>query len=315
MRSIKCQYCGRVYESPSVMRTKKCHSHPKGAWCGYCTPDRVDEFQWGIEKRSEENRKREHEGMLLDAKFSHEYKKHTPLLDCVLKRDAFEDGPSSFHLQIRNSDLNDLAVQVANGINSKTRDAINTIYALRDGCDFVLNNAEAQKEGSLGTWLDEVKRLKDEVVSWDFWVSLYWLTKSIKDQAGTVGFEDWENNREKWNYWNVNSIAKLFQMRHVIPMLHAVNKKGDEKEIDVMNAIRNRVQKLRSEKSIQKDFDPGQMRCIETLCRRIDEYAYWGLLYSLYWIELRPTPWNDQKVWPISVPQDKAKNTKAEGCW
>ena len=124
---IRCKYCGRIYSSPSEMRKRKCHSHPKGAWCGYCTPDQLEAMMWQMEedgrRRREDARARE----VKEAKFVREYKMHTPLLDCVLKTD-YGDEPSEYHLQLRNSDLNDVAVAFANGINSKTQDAINTVH-------------------------------------------------------------------------------------------------------------------------------------------------------------------------------------------
>lgn len=311
---IKCKYCGKIYSSPSEMRKRKCHSHPDGAWCGYCTPDRLKAMTWqvmeDIRRRGEDAREREIE----EAKFVREYKKHTPLLDCMLKRElGRRDEPSEYHLQLRNSDLNDVAVAFANGINSETQDAINTVYALRSGCDYVLNNADAQKEGSLNTWLDEIKRLKDEVVSWDFWVSLYWLTKPIKTQVNAVGDDDWENDRKKWNYWHGNSIAILFHTRQVIPMMHAVNGKGDEKENQVLKSVESYVQKLKDEKSKEKDFDPRQMKCIEALCRNVKDYSFWGVLYCLYWMGLLPTPWDDQKVWPIQMTQ-KENSASVKRC-
>ena len=309
MRTIKCKYCGKSYASPSEMRKRKCHSHPKGAWGGYCTAGYVEESLWGLEKHWETEAEIRKEREMRESEFKREYKMHTPLLDCVLSGDVGDDEPSEYYLQIRNSDLHQLAVDLANGINNETRDAINTIYALRAGCDYVLNNVEAQKEGSLNTWLDRIKQLKEEVVSWDFWAALYFLTKPIKDQSDAAD-NDFESNRENWKYWRLNSIAKLFHTRHVIPMLHAVNKKGNKEEKAVMNAVKSYIRKLKSE-SKGKGFDSGKRRCIETLSRRVNEYSFWGVLYCLYWITLRPTPWDDQKVWPIQAAQKDEKEQEA----
>ena len=304
MKTIKCKYCGKSYASPSEMRKRKCRLHPKGVWGGYCTPDNADAFLWEQEKHyksMDDNIRAIKEN---SQSFKREYKKHTPLID--LGRTWYTNHPSRIDLQIRESDLNQLALDMANGINDQTRDAINTVYALRAGCDYVLDNTEAQKEGSLNTWLGKIKQLKDEVISWDFWVALYCLTKPIKDKVNAAE-NDFETNREKWNYWRHNSVAKLFHTRLVIPMLHAVSKKGDENEIEVMNTIKSYVLKLKSEKSKNKDVGSRQLRCIETLCRRINDYSFWGVLYCLYWMELCPTPWDDQKVWPIQTVQKNAK--------
>lgn len=296
MRTIKCKYCGKSYASPSEMRKRKCHSHPKGVWRGYCTPDNADAFFWGMEKhyksmdenlrKIKEISQREEEN---SQRYKCEYKRHTPLIDSIIgiRETWHDDKPSGSDLQIRHSDLNQLALDMANGINKKTRDAINTVYALRAGCDYVLNNTDAQKEGALNTWLDEVKLLKDRVTRWSFWTALYWLTNSIKDKFSTY--------------------ATPFHTTQVIPMLHAVNNVGDEKEKEVMNSIQSHVEKLRVEKSWKDDFDPRQLWCIESLCQWISCYSFWGVLYCLYWIELRPTPWNDQKVWPIQAAQKDAK--------
>ena len=180
MRDIKCKYCGKIYASPSEMRKRKCHSHPNGAWGGYCTPSRSDEFNWnsgrffdGVINDCEDRRKKAEKRKMDEAEFVREYKMHTPLLDCMLGKDLLDNEPDSNKFEIKNSDLNQLALDIANGITHETRDAINTIYALRAGCDYVLNNADAQKEGSLNTWFDKIKQLKDEVVDWDFWVALY----------------------------------------------------------------------------------------------------------------------------------------------
>ena len=166
MRSIKCKYCGKSYSSPSEMQKRKCHSHPNGAWGGYCTPDSMELTVWGIEKYYKERSDLEDKIKAIEqekGRWCEEYKKHTPLLDCVLEKDCVDDEPYKVKLEIRNSDLNQLALDMANGITDKTRDAINTIYALRAGCDYVLNNEDAQEEGSLSTWLDEIKSLKEEL--------------------------------------------------------------------------------------------------------------------------------------------------------
>ena len=303
MRTIKCKYCGKSYASPSEMRKRKCHSHPKGAWGGYCSPDFMDKALWEMEcytaSVNDISRKID-ECEKNSQRFKREYKSHTPLIDSVIDIGGtwLDDKPSGDDFQIRDSDLNDLAVELANGINAQTRDAINTIYALRAGCDHVLKNEDAQKDGSLNTWLDEIRQLKDEVTSWDFWVTLYWLTKPIKDKADAAK-NDYEMNPKSRDYWLLKSIAKLFHTRNVLPMLDAVNMKGDEKDKEVMDDIKSYVEKLRIEKSREDDFDPGQLRCIESLCQKINDYSFWGVLYCLYWIELRPTPWDDQKVWPI----------------
>ena len=57
MKSIKCKYCGKIYDSPSEMHKRKCHSHPDGAWAGYCTAGNVDEFTWSMEKHFEDQKK------------------------------------------------------------------------------------------------------------------------------------------------------------------------------------------------------------------------------------------------------------------
>ena len=303
MKTIKCKYCGKSYASPSEMRKRKCRSHPKGTWGGYCTPDSADEYFWGMEKyyeslddslqKSEENSKR----------YKNEYKKHTPLID--FGGTWYSDKPFEHDLQIRASNLNDFAAKLANGINEKTRDAINTVYALRAGCDHVLECAEqyrCSEKGSLSSWLDEIKQLKDEVTSWDFWVAVYWLTKPIKDKADAAE-NDFETNRENWDYWRLNSIAKLFHTRQVMPMLRVLDvlRKDDNAKIDeVKNTIETYIHHL---KSTEKAFS----RIFELLDRRIGEGSFWGVLYCLYWIELRPTPWNDQKVWPIQVAQNKVE--------
>lgn len=310
MRTIKCKYCGKSYASPSEMRTRKCHSHPKGAWGGYCTPDRIEEGLWELEesrnsqrKNLEEYKKAVELREMKESECRREYKKHTPLLDCVL--DVSMKGElNEYRLQIRNSDLNQLALELANGINTgkESRDAINTIYALRAGCDYVLDNTDTQKEGSLNTWLGKIKQLKDEVTSWDFWVALYWLTKPIKDKADAAE-NDFETNRENWNYWRLNSIAKLFHSRQVQPMLRVLGvvKEDDRgKYKEVKNTIETYIHHL---KSTEKGFS----RIFELLERRIAEGSFWGVLYCLYWMELRPTPWNDQKVWPIRAAQKDAK--------
>lgn len=322
MRDIKCKYCGKIYASPSEMRKRKCHSHPNGAWGGYCTPSRSDEFNWnsgrfidGIIRDCEDRREKAEKRKMDEAEFVREYKKHTPLLDCMLGKDLLDNEPDSNKFEIKNSDLNQLALDLANGIAHETRDAINTIYALRAGCDYVLNYADAQKEGSLGTWLDTIKRLKDEIVEWDFWVALYWLTQPIKDAKirDEIAFEksasdddDYDTKKEQATYWVFHSIAKEFHVKQVIPMLHAVNNKGDKNEKKIMNAIKSYVRKLKTE-SKQKGLDAGNIRCIETLSQRINDYSFWGILYCLYWMKLRPTLWDDQKVWPIQAAQKDAK--------
>ena len=319
MRTIKCKYCGKSYASPSEMRKRKCRSHPKGVCGGYCTPDKADAFFWGMEKHNESMRNIIRQTEEDSQRYKSEYRTHTPLID--LGGTWYTNKPSGSDLQIRNSDLNQFARDMANGINEKTRDAINTVYALRAGCDYVLDNADAQKEGSLNTWLGKIKQLKDEVTSWDFWVALFWLTKPIKDKASAAenAFKRGDNHDttrdnpawENYKYWQWNSIAKLFHTRQVMPMLDAVNNKGDEKEKEVKNTIMSYVQELRIDKSWEDDFDPRQLRCIKSLCRRINDYSFWGVLYCLYWIELRPTPWNDQKVWPIQAAQKDAKAQNA----
>ena len=326
MRDIKCKYCGKIYASPSEMRKRKCHSHPNGAWGGYCTPSRSDEFNWnsgrfidGIIRDCEDRREKAEKRKMDEAEFVREYKKHTPLLDCMLGKDFLDNEPDGSKLEIQNSDLNQLALDMANGINDESRDAINTIYALRAGCDYVLNNADAQKKGSLGSWLDEIKRLKDEIVDWGFWVDLYWLTKPIKDAKSKdeIAFEesdsdddDYDAKKEKATYWFFHSIAEEFHMKQVIPMLHAVNNKGDKNEKEIKNTITSYIRKLKSE-SKEKGFGAGKIRCIETLSQRINEYSFWGVLYCLYWMKLCPTPWNDQKVWPIQATQKAAKEQDA----
>lgn len=305
MRNIKCKYCGKIYASPSEMRKRKCHSHPNGAWGGYCTPDSLDESEWKSEKfydsllkhfedQEEDDRKRK----MHEAELVREYKKHTPLLDCMLGKSIVGDEIGDYKLKIRNSDLNQLALDLANGITTRNRDAINTIYALRTGCDYVLNNVDAQKEGSLCAWLGEIKRLKYEVVYWEFWVALYWLTKPFKVKAAAAR-NDYENDYNNYKYWIENSIATVFHVRQVLPMLRAANKKGDENDKAVMDAVAAHVSELKSEKSKEKGVGLRQLRCIETLCRRINDFSFWSVLYCLYWMKLRPTPWSDQKVWPI----------------
>lgn len=308
MRTIKCKYCRKSYSSPSEMQKRKCHSHPNGAWGGYCTPDRSEKLLWELEKHHEDQVKAEEVSRNMaeeSDRFVREYKKHTPLLDCVLKKDLVDDEPCESSLEIRNSDLNQLALNLANGINSETRDAINTIYALRAGCDYVLHNSDAQKEGSLNTWLDSIKQLKDEVVSWDFWVALFWLTKPLNSKA-VAAKKEYSTNRKAWDYWTSRSLAHVFHTKQVLPMLRAVNKKGDERDKEVMNTIDTWVTKLKLEKTNEKGFDPGQIRCIEMLCRRIGDYSFWGVIYCLYWMKLRPTPWDDTKVWPILAKMQEA---------
>ncbi len=303
MKTIKCKYCGKSYASPSEMRKRKCRSHPKGVWGGYCTPDKLDAFLWGQEKYNksiDDDLRKIKEN---SERFKCEYKKHTPLID--LGRTWYTNHPSGIDLQIRESDLNQLALDMANGINDQSRDAINTVYALRAGCDYVLDNTDAQKEGSLNTWLGKIKQLKDEVISWDFWVALYCLTQLIKDKVNAAE-NDFETNRENWNYWRLNSVAELFHTRLVIPMLHAVNKKGDDKDKEVMNMVTSYIRKLQS-KTNGEGYDSGKRRCVEKLSRKVTEYSFWGVLYCLYWIELRPTPWDDHKVWPIQASQKDAK--------
>ena len=313
MRNIKCKYCGKTYASPSEMRKRKCHSHPNGCWGGYCRPDSMDEFLWVTEenreltRRSLENLERmEREQKQAEAEFVRKYKKHTPLLDCVIGRGDDADEPSQEKLQIRELDLNQFARDMANGINSGTRDAINTVYALRAGCDYVLNNEDAREGGAfLDSWLDKIARLKDEIVDWDFWVALYWLTRPIKDEKNSD-----EKNGKKVAYWLVHSVAYAFHTKQVIPMLHAVNNKGDKDEKEIMNAIKSYVRKLIAE-SKQKGLDSGRLRCIKTLSRRIKDYSFWGVLYCLYWMKLRPTPWNDQKVWPVRGSNGDEENPSA----
>jgi hypothetical protein len=305
MKMIKCKYCGKSYASPSEMRKRKCHSHPKGAWGGYCTPSPLEESNWKVEKFSESqmSQLRELDDIINERKrkeseFRREYKRHTPLLDCMLGKDLVGDEPDEDKLEIRNSDLHQLALDLANGINKgkENRDAINTIYALRNGCDYVLNNADAQKDGPLNSWLDEVKLLKDEVISWDFWVALYWLTKTIKEKADAAK-DDFEDNRDNFNYWQLNSIAQLFYARQVMPMLRVlgvVRKDNDVQDKKIKNAIEVYIRKL-------KLTEKGFSRILAMLERRIAEGSFWGVLYSLHWMRLRPTPWNDQKVWPIQA--------------
>lgn len=305
MRTIKCKYCGKRYASPSEMRKRKCHSHPRGAWGGFCAPDRIDELLWEREANLEEMRESHRqleENERNSERYKCEYKKHTPLIDFGNTWSAEE--PQSYDLQIRFSDLDGFARDLANGINDRTRDAINTIYALRDGCDYVLNNTDAQEEGSLGTWLDEIRQLKDEVTSWDFWVGLYWLTKPIRDKVDAAK-KDFKTDRT-WNNWILDSIAKNFHIRLVIPMLNATGKGGDEKDKEVMKTVTSYVRELKSK-------EKGFKRNLKTLSKRINDYSFWGVLYCLYWIELRPTPWNDQKVWPIQVAQNKAEEQDDSG--
>ena len=313
MKTIKCKYCGKSYPSPSEMRKRKCRSHPKGAWGGYCTPSSLEESFWKADKfyESQMSQVRElrdsiNEQKRREAEFTREYKKHTPLLDCVLGMDLGGDEPSGYKLQIRNSNLYQLALDLANGIIDETRDAINTIYALRAGCDYVLNNADAQKEGSLSTWLDELKQLKDEVLSWDFWVALFYLTMPLKIKAAAEK-KKYENDIDNnWKYWLYHSIADVFHTKQVLPMLRVLNKRGDEKDVEVMSTIEAHIKKLKSKLANKKDFGPG-LRCVEALCQRINDYSFWGILYCLYWMTLRPTPWDDQKVWPIQVAKTAAK--------
>ena len=318
MRKIKCKYCGKVYSSPSEMRKRKCHAHPKGAWGGCCTPDKADAFFWGVEKHykslDDDCRKTNENSQ----RFKREYKKHTPLID--LGGTWHADKPSENELQIRNTDLNQFALDMANGINDQTRDAINTIYALRAGCDYVLDNTDAQKEGSLNTWLDKIKQLKDEVISWDFWVALYWLTKPIKDaktqdeinfEKSSLDDDSHDDKKKRMTYWVVHSIADEFHTKKVLPMLRAVNKKGDKNDVEVLCSVSADVFKVKFKVKKDKNVDPRQIRCIETLNRRIKDYAYWGTLYCLYWMKLRPTPWNDQKVWPIQAPLKDVNGQKA----
>ena len=87
-----------------------------------------------------------------------------------------------------------------------------------------------------------------------------------------------------------------------MPMLDAVNKKGDEKEKEVMRTITSYVRELKSK-------EKGFKRIFATLRKRINDYSFWGVLYCLYWMKLRPTPWDEQKVWPIQVSQ---KNTEEQ---
>jgi len=307
MKGIKCKYCGKIYDSPSIMRTKKCHSHPKGAWCGYCTPERLDEFMWEQERASEnikkasENIRHEREEA---AAARCAYRQQTPLLECVIGE--FSGEPSEHSLQLRNSDINEFALGLANGINEKSRDAINTVYALRDGCDYVLNNPEAQKDGSLHSWLGEIKQLKEKVIRWDFWVALYWLTKSIKEEKN-VDDKNYENSirngdydgkmlyGKKVSYWISHSIANEFHVKQVIPMLRALGvlKKEDGKNDEaIKKAIQSRISSL---KSTEKGFS----RIFEILEKQICDGSFWGILYGLYWMQLRPTPWSDKKTWPI----------------
>ena len=316
MRDIKCKYCGKIYTSPSEMRKRKCHSHPNGAWGGYCTPSRSDEFNWnsgrffdGVINDCEDRRKKAEKRKMDEAEFVREYKMHTPLLDCMLGKDLLDNEPDSNKFEIKNSDLNQLALGLANGINNETQDAINTIYALRAGCDYVLNNADAQKEGKLDQWLDEIKQLKAEVTSWDFWIALYWLTKPIKDgkaqdekdfENSSCDDGDYDTKKKKMMYWVSHTIANEFHVKQVIPMLHVVNKKGDKKEKEVMRTIKSYVCELKSK-------EKGFKRIFVTLSKRINDYSFWGVLYCLYWMKLCPTPWDDQKVWPIQVAQNKAE--------
>jgi len=305
VKGIKCKYCGRIYDSPSIMRTKKCHSHPKGAWCGYCTPSPLDESSWEAHRffdaqrrRIEESEQRREKEKREEAAFLYEYKKHTPLLDCMLKKNSWEDDISECGLQIRGSDLRKLAIALANGINDKTKDAINTLYALRDGCDHVLNNVDAREDGSLGSWLEEIKWLKEELVNWNFWVSLCWLTKPISIKAAAADSTDnYENNRDDWNYWRLNSIAKLFHTRYVMPMLRVLRvlkAEPDEKDRAAMHEITSYVLSLPSK---EKGFE----RCFEKMANQIKEPRFWSVLYCLYWMQLRPTPWDDQKLWPMKL--------------
>lgn len=108
MRNIKCKYCGKVYTSPSEMRKRKCHSHPNGAWGGYCTPSRSDEFNWnsgrfidGIIKDCEDCRKEAEKRKMDEVEFVREYKRHTPLLDCMLGKDLLDNEPDSNKFEIK----------------------------------------------------------------------------------------------------------------------------------------------------------------------------------------------------------------------
>ena len=281
-KDIKCKYCKKPYPSPSVMRSKKCRYHPKGMWGGWCEPNAADEFLWGLYNQQEKRRKaaeeQEQENRRYEAEkaeFLRNYKKHTPLLDCMLHYHGAKYSPegagiSEFKFEIRNSDLNQLSLSLANGMNEQSRDAINTIYALRAGCEYVLNNPEAQDEGKLNTWTGKIALLKDEVAGWDFWNAVYWLTKSVKP-------------------------AEEFHVTRVMPMLRVTRGEGGEKELKIKEEIKSSLQEARAN---YKSFE----RNIDSLIQRIDDYNFWGILYCLYWMKLRPTPWDDKKVWPIQTP-------------
>ena len=74
--------------------------------------------------------------------------------------------------------------------------------------------------------------------------------------------------------------------------LGVLKKKDEGKEREVQNTVRAHISKL---KSTEKGF----VRIFEMLEKRIGDGSFWGVLYCLYWMQLRPTPWDDQKVWPI----------------
>lgn len=181
------------------MQKRKCHSHPNGAWGGYCTPSRSDEFNWnsggffdGVINDCEDRRKKAEKRKMDEAEFVREYKMHTPLLNCMLGKDILDNEPDSNKFEIKNSDLNQLALDLANGIKDETRDAINTIYALRAGCDYVLNNADAQNEGSLNTCLDEIKLLKRlrEVLGSTRWEDSNYRISADALFAGASGYAE-----------------------------------------------------------------------------------------------------------------------------
>lgn len=303
MNGIKCKFCGKVYSSPSEMRKRKCHSHPKGAWCGYCTPDAFEAVQWQIYEHCEEleeNRRRFEQIEADEAERVLEFKKHTPLLDCVIS--LVDDELSEYKLKLKNADMNKFALDLANGINKENRDAINTIYALRAGCDYVLEHADARDEGSLESWLDDVRQLKDKVILWDFWSAVFWLTKPIQDAKANddkkykQSYLDDDYEARKYyggrvSYWINHPIAEEFHVKQVMPMLRVLGvlrKKEGEDDEAVREKISAHVLALESKK-----------KNVEMLSQRIDDRAFWSALYCLYWMQLRPTPWSDRKVWPL----------------
>ena len=128
MRTIKCKYCGKSYASPSEMRKRKCRSHPKGVWGGYCTPNPLEETGWKADKffESQMARIRELDDCQRTIKANSErhkseYKKHTPLITWGT---WYTDHPSEINLQIREANLNELSRDLANGINKGKKEVV-----------------------------------------------------------------------------------------------------------------------------------------------------------------------------------------------